>query len=145
MNTEQKEPLLQSKKNEYYRFKLMQGQTAEDGTFQRTKTVGMAYLVDGKHTYSLRLWTLLKDKFYLVPRKNDQALFLLVTRDWNKNPSAKNKTFSNIVGNGKADAALGVVKIEFDLLDKPIYMSIHPESFAQSTRLPVPEVLDEAA
>ena len=145
MNTEQKELSTQPKKPELYRFKLMQGHQTSDGTFERTKTVGMAYLVDGTHTYSLKLWTLLKDRFYLVPRKHDQAQFLLVTRDWNKNPHARNKTYSNIVGNGKADVALGVVKIEFDLLDKPIYMSIYPESSAHSVRLPVPEVLNEAA
>jgi len=145
MNTEQNEQISQLTKPELYRFKLMQGHQASDGTFQRTKTVGMAYHVDGTQTYSLKLWTFLKERFYLVLRKNDQTQFLLVTRDWNKNPSAANRTFSNIVGNGKIEASLGVVKIEFDLLDKPIYMSIHPESYAHSARMPIPEVLDEAA
>ena len=145
MNTEQNEKLAQPKKPELYRFKLVQGHQTSDGKFERTKTIGMAYLVDGAHSYSLRLWTFLRDRFYLVPRKNDQTQFLLVTRDWNKNPAATNRTFSNIVGNGKIEASLGVVKIEFDLLDKPIYMSIHPESYAHSARMPIPEVLDEAA
>lgn len=145
MQMEQKEQSQQSKKPELYRFKLMQGQTTNEGNFEKTKTVGMAYHVDGSRSYSLKLWTLLKDRFYLVPRKNDPSLFLVLTRESNRNPSARNRSFSNIVGNAKAFPSLGVVKIEFDLLDKPIYMSIHPESHTQSSRIQEPEVFDEAA
>lgn len=145
MQTEQKEQSQQSKKPELFRFKLMQGQANESGNFEKSKTVGMAYHVDGSRSYSLKLWTLLKDRFYLVPRKQDPSMFLVLTREPNRNPSARNKTFSNIVGNGKAYPALGVVKIEFDLLEKPIYMSIYPENHTPSSRLQEPEVLDEAA
>ena len=145
MQTEQKEQSQQLKKPELYRFKLMQGQANENGQFERSKTVGMAYHVDGSRSYSLKLWTLLKDRFYLVPRKHDPSLFLVLTREPNRNPEARNRSFSNIVGNGKAFPALGVIKIEFDLLDKPIYMSIYPENHTPSTRLQEPEVFNDAA
>lgn len=145
MHQQEKEQSSQSKKSELYRFKLMQGNVTNDGTFKKTKTVGMAYLSDGTCTYSLKLWMLLKDRFFLVPRRNDQSRFLLLTREANRNPSARNRSFSNIVGNAQAFPALGVIRIDFDLLDKPIYMSIHPESFPQSSRMQEPEAVDEAA
>ncbi len=145
MNQEQKEQSSQLKKPKLYRFKLMQGNVTTDGTFEKTKTVGMAYLTDGTRSYSLKLWMLLKDRFYLVPRRKDQTQFLVLTRETNRNPSAKNRSFSNIVGNGQALPALGVVRIDFDLLDKPIYMSMFPESFSHSSRMQEPEVVNEAA
>ena len=145
MHQQEKKQSSQSKKSELYRFKLMQGNVTSDRTFEKTKTVGMAYLSNGTRTYSLKLWMLLKDRFFLVPRRNDQSRFLVLTREANRNPSAKNRSFSNIVGNGQAFPALGVVRIDFDLLDKPIYMSIHPESFPQSSRMQEPEAVDEAA
>lgn len=145
MNQEQKEQSSQSKKPELYRFKLMQGNVTSDGTFEKTKTVGMAYLTDGTRSYSLKLWMLLKDRFYLVPRRKDQTQFLVLTREANRNQSAQNRSFSNIVGNGQAFPALGVVRIDFDLLDKPIYMSIYPEQRSHSSRMQEPEAVNEAA
>jgi hypothetical protein len=38
-----------------------------------------------------------------------------------------------------------VIRIEFDLLSKPFYMNIHPESSAYSVSLPEPEGLADAA
>lgn len=145
MNTEQTNQLSPSKKSDLYRFKLMQGNVTSDGIFEKTKTVGMGYLSEGNRSYSLRLWMFLGDKFYLAPRKNDQTQFLVVTKESNRNPLAKHRTFSNIVGNAKADPALGVIKIEFDLLEKPIYMSIYPEAYTQSSRIQQPEAFDEVA
>lgn len=142
MNAEQ---LSQSKKQQLYRFKLMQGNQSSEGNFEKTKTVGMAYMTEGTKTYSLKLWTFLNDRFYLVPRKHDQSLFLVLTKEPNRNPAARNRSFSNIVGNAKVDPALGVIKIEFDLLDKPIYMSIYPETQTQSSRIQEPEALDAVA
>ena len=145
MNANQNEQLSQLKKPDLYRFRLMQGQVSNDGKFERTKTVGMVYHVEGARNYTLKLWTFLKDRFVLMPRRNDPSQFLLLTREWNNNPSAKNKTYSNIVGNGSTDTTLGVIKIEFDLFDKPLYMSIYPEPVTISSRLQQPEVVDEAA
>src|SRR5579871_168012 len=102
MNTEQASQLTVLKKPELYRFKLMQGNASSNGSFEKSKTVGMAYLAEGSHSYSLRLWMLLRDRFYLVPRKNDPTQFLVVTKEPNRNPHAKHRTFSNIVGNAKA-------------------------------------------
>ena len=144
MQTENVQSLPQ-KKSEFYRFKLMQGNVNHEGKFEKTKTVGMAYFVDGSKSYTLKLWTLLKDKFYLAPRKHDQSSFFVLTKEQTKNPEARHRSFSNIVGNARVFPEMGVIKIEFDLLDKPIYMSIYPEPSAQSARLQAPDAMNEAA
>jgi hypothetical protein len=129
---------------QFFRFQVIQGDLDQNGKIKRNKSVGMAYLKDGQNTYTLRLWTFVNEKFYLIPSKTDSSKYLVMTRELNKNPQAKNKFFWNIVGNGVADSALGVITLQFDLLSKPIYVGIHPENSAVSANLPVPEFEDEA-
>lgn len=129
----------------YYRFQVFQGEQDFSGKVTKTKSVGMAYLKDGQNIYTLRLWTFSWDRYYVLPNKHDSSKFFVMTREANRNPNAKSKYFWNIVGNGVADSVHGVIRIEFDLLSKPFYMSIHPESSAYSTSLPEPEGLADAA
>ena len=129
---------------QYYRFQVFQGNPAENNV-KKTKSVGMAYLKEGQSIYTLRLWTFSHDRFYVIANKNDASKVLIMTREPNKNPAAKNRYFWNIVGSGKADSVHGVIKLEFDLLDKVIYMNLFPESSAFSVNLPEPEALDIAA
>jgi hypothetical protein len=124
----------------------MQGTPTKDGKFEKAKTVGMAYLKEGQTTYTLRLWMFLNERYYIIANKNDPARFLVLSREANKNPLSKNKYFWNIVGNGKIDSHLGVIRLEFDLFDRPIYMNIFPESSATGAQLPEPEAMfDEVA
>ena len=51
----------------------------------------------------------------------------------------------NIVGNAVADSSKGCIQIEMDLLGRPIFMSIFPESSARSAAMLDPEVFEEAA
>ncbi len=127
---------------EFYRFQAFQGEIQADGTVKKLRTVGMAYLKQGQSLYTLRLWTLLNDRFYILPNKNDPARYLVMTREPNKNPLAKNKYFWNIVGNGRADSTLGAIRIQFDLLEKPIFLGLFPESSARSMTLSPPEIVD---
>lgn len=127
------------KTTKFYRFQLfVQGA-------EKKNTVGMAYLKEGQSIYTLRLWTLLDDKYFLLPSKEDATKYLLMTREPNKSNTSKNKYFWNIVGNAKADSAKGVIEMNFDLLDKKIYMSIYPEESATPYGQPVPEGVLEAA
>lgn len=130
------------KPTKFYRFQLFVEST--DGNTKK-KTVGMAYLKEGQGIYTLRLWTLLEDKFFLLPSKDDSTKYLLMTREPNKSATPKNKYFWNIVGNAKADSTKGVIEMNFDLLDKKIYMSIYPEESATPYGQPVPEGALEAA
>lgn len=127
------------KTTKFYRFQLF-----VQGT-EKKNTVGMAYLKEGQSIYTLRLWTFLDDKYFLLPSKDDATKYLLMTREPNKSNTSKNKYFWNIVGNAKADSTKGVIEMNFDLLDKKIYMSIYPEESATPYGQPVPEGALEAA
>lgn len=117
----------------FYRFQVFtQGS-------EKRNTVGMAYLKEGHSIYSLRLWTLLEDKFFLLPSKDNSTKYLLMTREPNKSPTSKNKYFWNIVGNAKADSSKGVIELNFDLFEKKIFMNIFPEESANPYGQPIPE------
>ncbi len=116
-----KEALSEAMPN-FYRFPVF---TVDNG--KKDKTVGMAYLRDGQGIYSLRLWMFLEDKFFLLPSREDSSKFLLMTREINKNNSSQNKFFWNIVGNAKADIKKGMIELNFDLLEKKIFMSLYPD------------------
>ena len=112
---------------------------------EKKNTVGMAYLKEGQSMYTLRLWTFLEDKFYLLPSREDSAKYLVMTREPNKTPNSKNKYFWNIVGNAKANSANGVLEINFDLFDKKVFMNLFPETSATPYGLPVPAEEIQAA
>jgi hypothetical protein len=131
--------------NQFFRFQVIQGDVDKNGQMKKTKSVGMAYLKNGQNTYTLRLWTFVNEKFYLIPNKTDSSKYMVMTRELNKSANAKNKYFWNIVGNGIADSVLGMITLEFDLLSKPIYLSIHPEKSAFSVKLPEPDIFQEEA
>lgn len=133
-------------KNSFYRFQVYRGEQTADGKIKKNKSVGMAYVKEGQEMLTLRLWTFVNEKFYLILNQNDASKYLVMTREPNKNPQAKNKYLWNIVGHGDIDTVRGFVRIEFDLLDKCVYMSTHPEASARSAALPKPEdVTEEAA
>ena len=123
----------------FYRFQLFVEDT------DRKKTVGMAYLKEGQGIYTLRLWTLLEDKFFLLPSKDDSSKYLLMTREPNRSSSSKNKYFWNIVGNAQVLSGKNVIELNFDLFEKKIYMSIFPEESATPYGQPVPSGAMEAA
>lgn len=145
MNAETQEIISKSAPSQYYRFQVFQGKQNEHGRVERAKTVGMAYLKEGQSTYTLRLWTFLSDRFYLIQNKNDPTRYFVMTREPNRNPNARAKYFWNIVGNARVDSAQGLMQIEFDLFDAPIFMSIFPEKSAHTAVLADPEMFDEAA
>ena len=123
----------------FYRFQIFTQVT------DKKNTVGMGYLKENQTIYTLRLWTFLEDKFFMLPSKDDSTKYLLMTREPNKSQSSKNKYFWNIVGNAKADSSKGVVELNFDLLEKKIYMSIFPEESATPYGQPIPDGALEAA
>ncbi len=129
----------QLKEVKFYRFHLF---TNHD---EKKRTVGMAYLMEGHNSYTLRLWTFLEDKFYLLPSKDDSSKFSILTREASRSPTHKNKYFWNVVGNAQANASKGVIELNFDLFEKKIYMSIHPEEAEASDGKLIPEGVLPAA
>lgn len=135
----------QNEKTSYSRFQVFQGEKSTDGAVRKLKSVGMAYLREAQAIFTLRLWMFSWERYYLVPSKVDSAKYLVMTREPNRSPNAKNKYFWNIVGNASVDSSHGVMEMNFDLLERPIYMNLYPEASASSTLVPEPDALDPAA
>lgn len=131
---------LELNEQKLFRFKIFTGTEDESGKLLNRKTVGMAYLMEGHHSYVLRLWTFLQEKFYLFPCKHDSNKYLVVTKEKNKNEHARVKNFSNIVGSGQILSAPGLIRIDFDLLGRAIYLNTMPEAQALGVNLPPPRM-----
>jgi hypothetical protein len=129
----------------FYRFQVYQASPNEEGRLVRTKSIGMAYMKECQQTITLRLWTFVTERFYLILNQKDASKYLVMTREPNKNPNAKNKYFWNIVGNGSIDSANGIVKIDLDLFEKSFYMNLYPEASAHSSVMAEPDFSKDAA
>lgn len=124
----------------FYRFQIF----VKDSEGKK-KTVGMAYLGEGQNIYTVRLWTFLGEKYFLLQSQDDQTKFFVMTREPNKSPNAKNKYFWNIVGNAKTNTSQSVLEINFDLIEKIFYLNLFPETSSTPRELAAPEVDDLAA
>jgi len=111
----------------------------------KKKTIGMAYLRDGQSIYSLRLWTFMQEKFFLIPSREDAFKYLVLTRQLNRGDIIKNKYFWNIVGNGSVDSSQTKLDINFDLLSKTISMNLLPESSTSPNGRSIPSDVFNAA
>lgn len=120
----------------FFRFQVFQGEIDDNNRVKKSKNVGMAYLKDGQQLFTVRLWTLVNERFYLVQNREDASKYLIMTREPNRRENAKNKYFWNIVGNGSVDTTQGVVQLNFDLFERMIFMNIHPETSATTNSLP---------
>lgn len=116
---------INNKSNEFYRFQIS---LAANNQNHKPKTVGVAYLRNGEGTYTVRLW-MFSERFYMVQTKADPLRYLLMSREPSRNPNAQNKFRWRIIGNGRLDTQKGAIEIYFDLLNKPVLMSIYPESY----------------
>jgi len=124
-NQEQSEP-------KFYRFQVFQANRNAAGKLEKTKTIGMTYHKPGEQNYTMRLWTFVDERFYILPNHNQSGRYFVMTREANKNPNVKNKYYWNIVGSGQVDSANGVIELEMDLFDKKIFMNIFPEAQAKT-------------
>ena len=143
--TPKQNPETKSNASQFYRFRAYQAVSTVDGILKRTNTVGMAYLREGQTIFTLRLWMFLNEKFYLFPHKADPTGYFVMTRELSRNPTSRSKYFWNIVGNGKVDSKAGCIQLLFDLLEKPIYLSLFPEQSSDSSKMQVPTFFTEVA
>jgi hypothetical protein len=145
MELQQNQQNKNEESNQFYRFQVIQGEKDQNGKVKKSKSVGMAYLKEGQNIITLRLWMLSNERYYVLPNKNDSTKYLVMTREPNRNPHARNKYHWNIVGSGCVDSTAGFIELHFDLLSQPIFVSIHPESSVHSSTLPDPDSLMAAA
>jgi hypothetical protein len=129
----------------FYRFEVFQGEKDTAGKVSKSKSVGMAYVRPGDQKYGLRLFTFVEDRFYLLPDQHESSKYLILTSIQNHSKDAKRKYIWNVVGSGKVNTTQGLIELQFDLFEKPIYVSIFPERSATGTKIPEPIFFDEAA
>lgn len=131
-----------TEKLEFYRFQMFVTKSLLEGQGTR-KIVGASYLRQGQKVYTVRLWMFPDSKFYLMPDQTDPAKMLVFTRELKRNPNiGKGKYFWNLIGTGVVDAPREVIRLEFDLIDRPIYMSIFPSKANGGEPENLAEVLD---
>lgn len=107
--------------------------------------VGAAYLREGHRVYTVKLWMFPSAKFYIMPDKEDKSRILIFTREPKIDPNiGKGKYFWNLIGQGAVDPSREVVRLQFDLLEKPIYMSIFPAKGNELSSQEVGELLSAA-
>lgn len=117
-------------KKEGHRFEIFKGMKLPSGTVIKIRPMGTAYLQEGMSTYIVRLKTLLKDPFYLLPNRKgtEDADFVILTRE--EALVSGRKYFWNKVGIGKHmnEANKGLVSLKWDLFSDDVYMSLHPKT-----------------
>src|SRR5689334_4385123 len=93
----------------YSRFEVFQNSGKDK------RVVGSAYLREGDSLITLRLWTMMNEKFFVLLSKQDPSKYLVMTREENRNSRNSNKYFWHIVGSGIVDSKNGIVQLNFDL------------------------------
>lgn len=130
-----------------YRFDIFKGAENEDGSVTKVKSVGFAELIDGTQTHTVRLKTLLKDVFYLMPDRKAQGYdYVILTREDSWKPGRK--YFWNHVGHCRVQegAKAGLLKMVWDILaTDDIYMGMYPMSTSIKKPKPILAVSQEAA
>lgn len=110
-------------KNRFPTFYKFQLSVRSEG---RSKSVGTAFLEDGNIRYTLKLWSLVNEKFYLLPTENDSKKFLLMTRELNRGTNSKKKYHWNVIGSAKSNDDQNELEISFDIFEKKIYLNMIP-------------------
>lgn len=91
------------------------------------KVIGVATLKEGQDMYHLKIWTLLNQKFFLVPNRQDPKRFFIMTREPLRQQTAQRKFTWNIIGNAKANEAQNTIELFFDLFERKCMLHIIPE------------------
>lgn len=123
MNTEnkQKQPATES-----FRFDIYKGKFIADGTFQKTRVAGHAYLRSGKHAYKIKLFGLVEDRFIIVPIDDDPDSYKILTKEEISTRDKGKRTYWNVVGEAEVVPGAGLLKLKFDLFGEALYMSLYP-------------------
>lgn len=119
--------LNEQKKLETFRFKILKGEKLQDGRIEKSHQAGVATLLEGQQNYTLHIYMLQSEQFFLVPYKENPERYYIMTRRPTKNPNRKAKYSWNIVGQGKVNCRQGCIELYFDLFNVPLYMSIFPQ------------------
>jgi hypothetical protein len=132
-------------KSESFRFEIFRGKITTDGSFVKTRIVGHAYLRSGKHAYKAKLFGALAERFVIVPINELTDKYRILTKEEVQTKDKGKRTYWNVVGDGEVLGQQGLLKLDFDLFGKPLYMSLYPSNAGNVLPFRVSEDLNEAA
>lgn len=132
-------------KAESFRFEIFRGKIAADGSFTKTRTVGHAYLRSGKHAYKAKLFGALTERFVIVPVDGSPEQYRILTKEEVTTKDKGKRTYWNVVGDGEVLSQPGVMKLDFDLYGKPLYMSLYPSNAGNVLPFQLSEAVKEVA
>jgi hypothetical protein len=119
--------------NQYYRFKAFVVADEDNLASSNRHSVGMAYMRDSVDLWTLKLWTFPESRFYLLPDKNIPSRMIIFTRELKKDKDAgSGKYFWNRVGSAAAIPSKDIIRLDFDLFGRPVFLSIFPEEGRRS-------------
>ena len=98
----------------------------------KKKSLGIAWLMEGHKTFTIKLFSFMNEKYFLLPTREDSTKYLFMTREPTKSAKTKGKYHWNVIGNGIANTENSLVEINFDLLGVKLCMSLKPEEPKQS-------------
>ena len=113
---------------ESFRFEIFKGKVGADGAFAKSRTVGHGYLRTGKHAYKVKLFGALSERFVIVPVDDNPDQYRILTKEEVQTKDNGKRTYWNVVGEGEVMAGLGLLKLDFDLYGKLLYMNLYPSN-----------------
>jgi hypothetical protein len=105
----------------------------------KKKPLGVAWLMEGHKTFTIKLFSFLNEKYFLLPTREDPSKYLFMTREPTKSLKTKGKYHWNVIGNGFANAEEGTVEISFDLLGVKFCMNLYPDESKPKLAGPSPD------
>jgi hypothetical protein len=115
-------------KTESFRFEIYKGKISSDGSFEKIRTIGHAYLRSGKHAYKVKLFGALGERFLIVPADDQTDRYRILTKEEVQTKDKGKRTYWNVVGDGEVVGQMGLLKLDFDLFAKPLYMNLYPSN-----------------
>lgn len=128
-----------------FRFEIYKGKIAADGAFLKQRTVGHAYLRSGKHAYKAKLFGALAVRFVIVPADDQSERYRILTKEEVTTKDKGKRTYWNVVGEREVISEHGLLKLDFDLYAKPLFMSLYPSNAGNVLPFKVIENFEEVA
>jgi hypothetical protein len=115
-------------KAETFRFEIYIGKITANGGFVKARTVGHAFLRAGRLAYKVKLFGILSERFLIVSAGNADGHYRILTKEEVQAKDQKKRTYWNVVGDGEVLREFGLLKLDFDLFGKPLFMSLCPSN-----------------
>lgn len=116
------------KKPKADRYKVYLGDIDQSGYVNEKDQVGYAFQRAGSTAFRLKLWMFLNHQYFVIPTKEDQTKYNLYSLEEYISETKELKSFWNKVGFGELYG--NYLKLKFNLLEKPMFLSLFEEKEA---------------